>query len=92
MLDRTAAWVKPGGVLVYCTCSLEPEEGEEQVEPFLARHPEFALVPVDPSEIAGLTQLISPAGTLRTLPCHGFGDDPVLQGMDGFFAARFRRI
>ena len=41
MLDRAAGLVAPGGRLVYCTCSLEPEEGEAQVAPFLAAHPEF---------------------------------------------------
>lgn len=91
MLDRAAAWVKPGGALVYCTCSLEPEEGESQVKPFLARHPDFSLAPIEPHEIAGLAELITPAGTLRTLPCQGFGDAPILRGMDGFFAARFVR-
>jgi len=91
MLDRAAAWVKPGGTLVYCTCSLEPEEGEAQVKPFLARHPDLSLAPIEPQEIAGLTELITSAGTLRTLPCHGFGDAPILRGMDGFFAARFVR-
>ncbi len=91
MLDRAAALVSPGGLLIYCVCSLEPEEGEAQVAPFLERHPEFALVPVEPGEIAGLAHLISPQGALRTLPCHGFGEEPALQGMDGFFAVRFRR-
>jgi 16S rRNA (cytosine967-C5)-methyltransferase len=91
MLARTAALVKPGGLLVYCTCSLEPEEGEAQVAPFLERHPEFAVEPVGPAEIAGLAHLLTPAGSLRTLPCHGFGEAQILQGMDGFFAARFRR-
>ncbi len=91
MLDRAAALVKPGGLLVYCTCSLEPEEGEAQLAPFLARHSDFTLQPIDSAEIAGLVHLLTPAGALRTLPCHGFGEEPVMQGMDGFFAARFRR-
>jgi 16S rRNA (cytosine967-C5)-methyltransferase len=91
MLDRAAHLVKPDGLLVYCTCSLEPEEGEAQVAPFLARHPDFALVPIDPGEICGLAQLLAPDGTLRTLPCHRFGPEDLERGMDGFFAARFRR-
>jgi 16S rRNA (cytosine967-C5)-methyltransferase len=91
MLDRAAALVAPAGLLVFCTCSLEPEEGEAQVAPFLARHPEFSLIPIGADELAGLTHLVTPAGMLRTLPCHGFGPTPAFQGMDGFFAARFRR-
>lgn len=90
MLDRAAMLVKPGGLLVYCTCSLEVEEGEAHVAPFLARNPEFELSPIEAHEIAGLSELLTPTGTLRTLPCHGFGDAPILRGMDGFFAARFR--
>jgi 16S rRNA (cytosine967-C5)-methyltransferase len=102
LMDRAADLVAPGGVLVFCTCSLEAEEGEAQIVPFLARRPQFALEPIAPAELAGLTHLASPAGTLRTLPCHSFGlpiasdehspDLPdILIGMDGFFAARFRR-
>jgi 16S rRNA (cytosine967-C5)-methyltransferase len=90
MLDVAATLVKPGGLLVFCTCSLEPEEGEAHVAPFLARHPRFTLEPIAPEEIGGLTTLITPQGCMRTLPCHGFGEARVMQGMDGFFAARFR--
>jgi 16S rRNA (cytosine967-C5)-methyltransferase len=90
MLDRATARIVPGGRLVFSTCSLEPEEGEAQVGPFLARHPEFALEPVGAAEIAGLAHLLTPQGMLRTLPCHGFDADPAARGMDGFFAARFR--
>jgi 16S rRNA (cytosine967-C5)-methyltransferase len=89
MLDRAAAMVAPGGLLVFGTCSLEPEESEAQVAPFLSRHSDFALAPVEAAELAGLDHLIT-QGLLRTLPCHGFGVG-ASQGMDGFFAARFRR-
>jgi 16S rRNA (cytosine967-C5)-methyltransferase len=91
MLDRAAGLVKPGGLLIYCTCSLEPEEGEAQVAPFLHNHPEFAVQPIEVFEVAGLAHLLTSSGALRTLPCHGFGEDSIRQGMDGFFAARFRR-
>ena len=91
LLDRAAQLVEPGGLLVFCTCSLEPEEGEAQVSPFLARNAEFRLEPVDAIELAGLAHLIGPAGTVRTLPSHGFGPGDGAAGMDGFFAARFRR-
>jgi 16S rRNA (cytosine967-C5)-methyltransferase len=91
MLDRATSLVAPAGTLVFCTCSLEPEEGEAQVAPFLARHPEFAPQPIEPREIAGLSHLVTPAGTLRTLPHLAFGPEPAMRGMDGFFAVRFRR-
>jgi 16S rRNA (cytosine967-C5)-methyltransferase len=91
MLDRAADFVAPGGTLVYCTCSLEPEESEAQIAPFLAHHPEFALEPVAADEVAGLAHLVTPEGHLRTLPCHGFHTANASDGMDGFFAARLRR-
>jgi 16S rRNA (cytosine967-C5)-methyltransferase len=91
MLARAATFVKPGGTFVFCTCSLEPEEGVAQIAPFLATHRDFALEPISPVEIFGLAHLLTPAGMLRTLPSHNFGTEPITRGMDGFFAARFRR-
>jgi 16S rRNA (cytosine967-C5)-methyltransferase len=88
LLDAAAARVKPGGRLVYCVCSLEPEESEAQVAPFLARRPEMRSDPIAPGE-GGLPDGAVPAdGTARLLPSM---DDPV-GGLDGFFIARFRRI
>jgi 16S rRNA (cytosine967-C5)-methyltransferase len=88
MLDNALSLVRPGGLVVYCTCSLEPEEGKEQIDRLLGRSRDVVRIPVEPSEIGGAGHLISPAGDLRTLPCHrlGAGD-----GLDGFFAARLRR-
>ncbi|WP_066724898.1 RsmB/NOP family class I SAM-dependent RNA methyltransferase [Sphingomonas pituitosa] len=86
LLDRAAAWVKPGGTLVFATCSLEPKEGEAHLAPFLAAHPEFELVPATADELpAG----ISPRddGSVRILP----GMLAEQSGLDGFFIARFRR-
>ncbi|HEU0151148.1 MAG TPA: MFS transporter, partial [Bradyrhizobium sp.] len=83
--------LKPGGMLVYCTCSLEPEEGEQVVEGLLAAETELRRVPVTPGEVAGLTEIITPAGDLRTLPCHLPNEDPRLGGLDGFYAARLVR-
>jgi 16S rRNA (cytosine967-C5)-methyltransferase len=91
MLDRAWHWVAPGGLLVYCSCSLEPEEGEHQAQAFLARHREYAVEPVEPAEIGGLEQAITPEGYLRTLPHFAFGADDAMRGMDGFFAVRLRR-
>ncbi len=89
LLDRAKELVRPGGRLVYCTCSLEPEEGEQAAAGFLARHKDFETVPATADEIGGLDHLITPSGHLRTLPCLEAGPD--ITGMDGFFAARFRR-
>lgn len=83
LLDSAARRVKPGGRLVYCVCSLEPEEGEQQVEGFLKRHPDFRLAPIAPDEGGSPAASITAAGCLRLLPFHIEG------GCDGFFAARF---
>jgi 16S rRNA (cytosine967-C5)-methyltransferase len=87
LLDAAADLTAPRGLLVFAVCSLEPEEGAEQIAHFLARRPEFRRVPVSPAEIFGLDALISADGDLRTLPCH-LSD---LGGMDGFYAARLQR-
>ncbi len=88
MMDGAAKRVKPGGLLVYCVCSLLPSEGEDQVERFLAAHPGFRPVPVAAGEMNGIVQFITPAGFLRTLPHMGIGPS---SGLDGFFAAKLRR-
>lgn len=89
LIDKAARLTKPGGRLVYCTCSLEPEEGEAQAAAFLARHSDFARDPVRPEEIGGAAELIDPQGDLRALPHLGLSPDA--PGLDGFFAARFVR-
>jgi len=86
LFDRAAGWVTPGGTLVYATCSLEPAEGEKQLEAFLAAHPDFALDAIRVVELPeGVTPL--PNGTLRTHPGMLAGKG----GLDGFFIARLRR-
>jgi 16S rRNA (cytosine967-C5)-methyltransferase len=79
LLDAAADVVRPGGLLVYATCSLEPEENDQQVDAFLARHPAFRREP--PPDFPAALQ--SPAGDLTVLPQR--------HGMDGAFAARLRR-
>jgi 16S rRNA (cytosine967-C5)-methyltransferase len=91
LLDKAAALVKPGGRLVYCTCSLEPQEGERQISDFLAAYPAFERVPVEPAEVGGLSELIDANGDLRTLPCHLGGGTDARGGLDGFFASRLRK-
>jgi 16S rRNA (cytosine967-C5)-methyltransferase len=91
LLDRAAALLKPGGTLVYCTCSLEPEECEDAVAGLLGRNPGLRRLPIAPDEVAGLAELLTPDGDLRTLPCHLPDPEPRWSGLDGFFTARLIR-
>lgn len=91
LLDNAATLVKPGGVLVYSTCSLEPEEGVAQVAAFLACHAEFAREPIEAAAIGADPAWLTALGELRTLPFHLPLDPPELSGMDGFYVARLRR-
>ncbi len=79
--------VRPGGVIVYAVCSLEPEEGPGQVAALIEGGAPVTLDPLDPADWPWLEAAITPNGTLRTLPCHGAERG----GMDGFFAARLVR-
>ena len=92
LLERAVALVRPGGCVVFCTCSLEPEEGELLVAGVLADHPEIRHRPISASELSGLDGLITPTGELRTLPCQWPDPEPRMAGLDGFFAARLERI
>ena len=86
LLARAAAMVAPGGLLVYASCSLQPQECERRVDAFLAASPQFARLPVRAGELEGLAQAVTAAGDLRTLPCHWAEHG----GMDGFYVARLR--
>lgn len=80
LLESAAVLVRPGGVLVYATCSLEPEENRDTVNGFLAHHPEFARAPA--------------AGAVAAACCTADGDFqslPQRDGMDGAYAARLAR-
>ncbi len=91
ILAHAATLVRPGGTLVYCTCSLEPEEGLEQISRFLASNPAFRRQPVLAEEVAGVAGWFTAAGDLRTFP-HHLDDLPEGQrGLDGFYAARLVR-
>ena len=86
MLDHVAGMVAPGGLLIFATCSLLPEEGEDRAARFLKTHSDYERVPVTPEEVNGL-KVINRHGDLRCTPA-ALADKG---GMDGFFAARFRK-
>jgi 16S rRNA (cytosine967-C5)-methyltransferase len=81
LLSHALGLLAPGGHLVYATCSLEPEEGEEQIQALLAERSDAALLPIQADELGIPAEAITPQGMLRTLPFQA-------GGMDGFFAAR----
>jgi 16S rRNA (cytosine967-C5)-methyltransferase len=87
LLLAAVEMLAPGGKLVYCTCSLEPQEGKQQIERLLAQGAPVMRSKIEPSEIGGLRECISAEGDLRTLPCHMAERD----GLDGFFGARLIR-
>ena len=78
LLDAASTWVKPGGYLVYSTCTITPEENEDQVLAFLDRHPDWE---VEPAPFQN--ELLSPEGFLVTLPHR--------QQVDGAFAAKLKK-
>ena len=92
ILANAARMIDPGGVLVYCTCSLEPEEGEHVVESFLSAHDDFTRAPIAPSEIGDQSSFLTANGDLRTLPSHWPATDARPGGLDGFYASRLRRL
>ena len=85
LLDSAANRVKPGGQLIYSTCSLEREEGETQVLAFLRRYPDFSTEVILAGEGGAPEASVTKEGWLRLLPHHIDG------GQDGFFVARLRR-
>jgi 16S rRNA (cytosine967-C5)-methyltransferase len=87
LLSSAVEMVKPGGTLVFCTCSLQPEEGERRVESFLSANTTMKLKPILASEVPGLDDAITETGHLRTFPFHLAERG----GLDGFFAARLIR-
>ncbi len=84
LIDGAIAMVRPGGTIIYSTCSLQPEEGEHRITAALSRHPNLRRAPITPADVAGQTAFVTASGDLRTLPSH-LGE---LGGLDGFFAAR----
>jgi 16S rRNA (cytosine967-C5)-methyltransferase len=87
LLLNAVNMLKPGGILIYCTCSIQKAEGEEQVDWILSQNVPLQLSPITPEEIPGISELLTKRGEIRALPCHW----KELGGIDGFFIARFVR-
>jgi len=87
LLNNMPNILKSGGILIYCTCSLQKKEGEEQIQKFLDKNSDFQTVPVKTEELGGLKNIITPEGWVRVLPTNL----PDQGGMDGFFAARLKK-
>ena len=88
LLANAVKLIKPGGSLIYCTCSMEPEEGEQRIAALLESEPGLRADPIEATEFAGEPGWITDQGYLRTLPFQCQTADPLMSGIDGFFAAR----
>lgn len=88
LLANAVAMTRPGGIIVYATCSLQPEEGVARIEALLGSGAPVERVAIEASELGGLSDLITPEGDMRSLPFH-LGEKG---GMDGFYTARLRRL
>lgn len=88
LLTNAANMVALGGMLIYCVCSLQRPEGEDQIDAFLKTHSGFERQPITASELPDLATAITCDGDARILPCfwHSLG------GLDGFFIARLKRL
>ena len=88
LLAAALAMVKPGGLVVYATCSLQPEECEQRIAGLLESAANVERVAIAANEVPGLEDTVTAPGDLRTLPCHWAERG----GLDGFFAARLRCV
>ena len=87
LLAKAAEFVRPGGTLLYCTCSLMPKEGQPRVDTFLQNVPDFRLIPILEADGLVLPEEAFSQGSLRSLPY--YLEDK--GGMDGFFIAQLKR-
>ena len=88
LLDNASEMLVPGGILIYCTCSLLKDEGERQIEKLLMRNSSIQRLPISPGETGGINSIINENGDMRILPFHLAAQG----GMDGFFASRLQRL
>jgi 16S rRNA (cytosine967-C5)-methyltransferase len=91
LLEHALSLTKSGGTLIYCTCSLEPEENEHIVAALLVHESGVRRAPIAAREVSGQDAFISPDGDLRTLPCQLTDADSRLAGVDGFYTARLEK-
>lgn len=91
MLARAVELVKPGGLIVFSNCSLDPQEGEQLYRAFLEEHDDIVAAPIAPGEFPFADPFLAKDGTMRTTPAGMIDETPGLSGLDGFFAARMRR-
>lgn len=92
LLDKAASLLRSGGRMIYCTCSLEPEEGEKQIEALLERNATLKRAPFRSADLAAfdgtLAEALTGQGELRTLPFMLPHEEKRMAGLDGFFASR----
>ena len=88
LLENAAFMLKPGGVLIYCTCSLQKTEGENQAAWALRKQFGLKPLPITEKDLPGIADMITPLGELRCLPQHWAGQG----GLDGFYIARFVKV
>ncbi|HVH75399.1 MAG TPA: transcription antitermination factor NusB [Stellaceae bacterium] len=88
LLRAAIEMLRPGGTLVYCTCSLEPQEGPERIAALLAEGAPIKRLPIEPGELGLRDEWVTPQGDLRTLPCHFAEYD----GVDGFYGVRLVKL
>lgn len=92
LLDRAKGFLKPGGLLIFSNCSMLKEEGEDLLAKANREIEGLEYVPFQAEEFAGVHALLNGQKALRSLPFHEIDPErPELGGMDGFFAARFKR-
>lgn len=87
LLENAVQMLAPGGMLIYCTCSLQKCEGEYQIERILEQHHDLSRESIHVHELGGLSEIITPRGDIRILPSHMAN----IGGMDGFFVSRLRK-
>ncbi len=85
LLDNAVNMMNPGGIIVYCTCSLQKDEGEHQIDR-VVQSGRASRLPITPNEVGGYTEILTPQGDIRIFPSHMAN----LGGLDGFFVSRLR--
>jgi 16S rRNA (cytosine967-C5)-methyltransferase len=83
LLAAAARMLAPGGTLVFCTCSLQPDEGPARIAALLSTNTGLSRAPISADEVGGIAEFVTPQGDIRTLP-HQMG------GIDGFYICRLR--